>query len=390
MKKYILLMMIIAGVLHHLSPTSLITIAQEPPTPDVTPETTPVIRKTIQGSVSGTVTIGTGGLVLPSDAQISLHIVDAISQTETIQTTTISTENRYLFQDVPITDGDFYFVLMSVNGRNFASNPVEGDIRFPNLDLPITVYDVITDPSVIIIENMVVQIRPTQGVLGFTQVVQVRNQSNRLYIGGIPTVNDLTATFELTLPVGALVTETLVMLNNEIAPMRPSSFVVDNSTFKVQYTEAIFPDLDYLFVINYLMPYEQDAVMEFPVWHRFDGDMRLLIGTDELQVIGDNIESLGAQAVGEIEFLAYGASYDLFPNDTIRYELRGRVAGVGEFANTNTAPQNTISLSDNLPLLLLIGVVGMLVIFLGTTLMSGRRKSKLLPIESEMRDEDAS
>ncbi|MCL4254618.1 MAG: hypothetical protein KJ043_12680, partial [Anaerolineae bacterium] len=294
--------------------------------------------------------------------------------------------NRYTFPDVTITDGDFYFVLMSVNGRNFASNPVVADVRFPNLDIPITVYDVVTDPTVITIENIVVQIRPTQGVLGFTQVVQVRNQSNRLYIGGIPTVNNLTASFELTLPVGALVTETLVMLNNEVAPMRPSSFVVDNSTFKVQYTEAIFPDLDYLFVINYVMPYEQDAVMEFPVWHRFVGDMRLLIGTDELQVIGENIESLGAQTVGETEFSAYGASYDVFPNDTIRYELRGRVAGVGEFVDTNTTPQNTISLSDNLPLLLLIGVVGMLVIFLGMTLMSGRRKSKLLPTESETED----
>ena len=383
MKKYLLLMMI-GIVFYHFNQNIPLIIAQT--TPEITPEATPLTRASVVGAVSGTVTIGTDGLVLPPDAEISLHIVDTITQTETIQTATISPDNRYIFRDVTITDGDFYFVLMSVNGRNFASNPVEGDVRFPNLDLPITIYDVVTDPTVITIENIVVQIRPTQGVLGFTQVVQVRNRSNRLYIGGIPTVNDLTATFELTLPVGALVMETLVMLNNDVAPMRQSSFVVDNSTFKVQYTEAIFPDLDYLFVINYVMPYEQDAVMEFPVWHRFEGDMRLLIGTDELQVIGENIESFGMQAVGETEFWAYGATYDVFPNDTIRYELRGRVAGVGEFIQTNTTPQNTISLSDNLPLLLMIGVVGMLVIFLGMTLMSGRRKSKLLPIETETED----
>lgn len=388
MKKYLFLLISMVLAFHHLSQPTPITSAQT--TPESTPEATPIVRESVLGAVSGVVTIGTEGLVLPPNAEISLHIVDSTTQTETIQTTTISPDNRYVFADVTITDGDFYFVLMSVNGRNFASNPVVGDVRFPNLDLPITVYDVVTDPTVITIENMVVQIRPTQGVLGFTQVVQVRNQSNRLYIGGIPTVNNLTASFELTLPVGALVMETLVMLNNEVAPMRPSSFVVDNSAFKVQYTEAIFPDLDYLFVINYVMPYEQDAVMEFPVWHRFVGDMRLLIGTDELQVIGDNIENLGAQAVGETEFLAYGASYDLFPNDTIRYELRGRVAGVGEFIQTNTTPQNTISLSDNLPLLLIIGVVGMLVIFLGVTVASGRRKSKILPIETEMGDKDPS
>lgn len=384
MKKYLFLLMSMVLAFHHLSHTIPITIAQT--IPESTPEATPLTRASVQGMVSGTVTIGTEGFVLSPDAEISLHIVDSITQTETIQTTTINADKQYAFADVIITDGDFYFVLMSVNGRNFASNPVVGDVRFPNLDLPITIYDVVTDPTVIVIENMVVQIRPTQGVLGFTQVVQVRNRSNRLYIGGIPTVNNLTATFELTLPVGALVMETLVMLNNEVAPMRQSSFVVDNSTFKVQYTEAIFPDLDYLFVINYVMPYEQDAVMEFPVWHRFDGDMRLLIGTDELQVIGENIENLGAQSVGETDFLAYGVSYDLFPNDTIRYELRGRVAGVGEFIQTNTTPQNTISLSDNLPLLLLIGVAGMLVIFVGTTLMSGRRKSKILPVETETGD----
>lgn len=346
-------------------------------TPEATPEETPIIRESVQGSVSGTVTVGTAGVTLPSDTIVSLHIFDVVTQTDSTLTTPIDSGNLYLFSDVTITDGDYYLVSVTFDGRNYGSVPVVGDVDFPNIDMPITVYETTDDPNVIGIMNMVVQIQPTQGVLGFTQVMQFSNQSDRLYLGTNPLEDGRSITLDLTLPVGALVTDVLVMLGEEPVGADDGSFIIDTSTFKLQYTEPIFPAQNYLLIINYVMPYEQDAVMEFPIGHRFIGEFRILVSTDELTVTGAGLTSIGKQMVGDVEFSGYGARYDLMPDDVIRYELSGRVAGVGEFPPNTSAtsrPVTAIS-SDNLPLLMLILGFGIIVIIVGGVLVINRRKN---------------
>jgi len=345
-------------------------------TPEITPEATPIIRESVQGSVFGAVIVGTAGVTLPPDMVASLHIFDIVTQTDSTITTPIESDSTYQFSDVTITDDNYYLVSVTFGGRNYGSNPVVGDVDFPNIDMPITVYETTTDPSVIGIMNMVVQIQPTQGVLGFTQVMQFSNQSDRLYLGTNPLEDGRSITLDLTLPVGALVTDVMVLLGQEPVGADDDSFIIDTSTFKLQYTEPIFPAQNYLLIINYVMPYEQDAVLEFPIGHRFIGEFRLLVSTDELNVTGQGLSSIGKQTVGDVEFSGYGARYDLMPDDVIRYELSGRVTGVGEFPSATT-PQRTVTAisSDNLPLLVLILGFGITVIVVGGVLVINRRKN---------------
>jgi hypothetical protein len=351
-------------------------MAQAEPTPDVTPEATPIVRESVQGSISGLITVGTPNITLPADTIVTLHIFDIVTETESTLTTPITPDNTYLFSDVTITDGDFYFVSVAFDGRNYGSTPVTGNTEFPNLDLPVVVYMTTTDPDVIGIMNLVVQIQPTEGVLGFTQVIQFRNQSDRMYLGDTQLEDGRRVTLDLSVPVGALVTELLVMVGNQPVGSSDASFIVDTSTFSVRYTDPIYPGQDYLFIMNYVMPYEQDAVMEFPIGHRFIGEMRILTSTDELRVSGENLQSLGIQMMGEEEYLGYGGRFDLMPDDLIRYELSGRVAGVGEF-DTNPQPARVVTAvsSDNLPLLLLIIGFGIVVIVVGGVIVINRRKN---------------
>lgn len=353
-------------------------IAQAEPTPDATPEATPIVRESAQGTISGMITIGTPNTTLPTDTTVTLHIFDVVTETESIATTQVSPDNSYTFSDVTITDGNFYFVSVPFDGRNYGSTPVSGNSQLPNMDLPVVVYATTTDPTVIGIMNMVVQIQPTEGVLGFTQVIQFRNQSDRMYIGNTQLEDGRRITLDLTVPVGALVTELLVMVGNQAVGSSDDSFIVDTSMFSVRYTDPIYPGQDYLLVMNYFMPYEQDAVMEFPIGHRFIGELRILVSTDELRVSGENLQSLGTQMMGEDEFLGYGGRFDLMPDDLIRYELTGRVAGVGEFETTSTPPLPPVVRavsSDNLPLLLLVIGFGIVVIVVGGVIVINRRKS---------------
>lgn len=335
---------------------------------EATPETTPPIRQSAQGTISGLITIGTQGVTISAGTVTTLHIFDPVTESETTFTTPIDADNRYVFSDVTITAGDFYFVSVNFAGRNYGSSPVTGDPLFPNMDLPVMVYDTTNDADQITIQNMFVQIQPSQGLLQFIQVVQIRNNSDRLYVGHTPVVDDINATVVLPLPVGAAVVR---LEQNE-------QFLVDQTTFTITDTRPIFPNEYHLIIVTYLMPYEQDAVIEFPVEHRFVGQLRLLIGTDELIVAGDGLISLGKQTLSEggIEFSEYGVTLDLMPNDLIRYELSGRVAGVGDqFGLAPVSDARGVS-SNNLLLLAILIAVGVLVIVIGGVILINRSKSE--------------
>jgi mono/diheme cytochrome c family protein len=343
---------------------------------EATPETTPPIRQSAQGTISGLITIGTQGVTIPAGTVTTLHVFNPVTELETTFTTPIDADNRYSFSDVTITAGDFYFVSVNFAGRNYGSSPVTGDPLFPNMDLPVIVYDTTNDANNITIQNMVVQIQPSQGLLQFTQVVQIRNTSDRLYVGNTPVVEGINATVVLPLPVGAAV---VGLEQNE-------QFVVDQTTFTITDTRPILPNEDHLIIVTYLMPYEQDAVIEFPVEHRFVGQLRLLIGTDELTVAGDGLTSLGKQTLSEggAEFSVYGVALNLMPDDLIRYELSGRVAGVGDqFGLAPVSDARGVS-SDNLPLLAILIAVGVLVIVIGGVILINRNKPEAdLPIDEQ-------
>ncbi|MDX2078109.1 MAG: cytochrome c [bacterium] len=357
------------------------TLHENPPiSAEVTPEVTqaPAPRPSAQGTISGLITVGTAGAVLPPDTIVTLHVFDPFAQAETTFTAPIDANNNYRFEDVTITQGDYYFATVSFAGRNYGNQPVEGSSEFPNMDFPITVYETTTDANVISIENIVVQIQPSQGLLRFTQVVQILNSSDRLYVGTVPVDDTRNITIEMPLPIGAVVTEII----------QSDQFLVDNSAFKITDTRPILPNQDHLIVVTYMMPYENDAVMDFPVQNRFNGEIRVLVSTDELRVLGNGFTALGKETLGNTEYSVYGATLDLIPNDIVRYELSGRVTGVGDFpqtTNTSARPvdANAIS-SDNLPLLMVIILGGIVVIVVvGVLLINRNRKDTQLPTQED-------
>ncbi|HRF97754.1 MAG TPA: c-type cytochrome, partial [Aggregatilineales bacterium] len=134
------------------------TLHENPPTSaEVTAEViqAPAPRPSAQGTISGLITVGTSGAVLPPDTIVTLHIFDPIAQSETTSTAPIDANNNYQFEDVTITQGNYYFATVSFSGRNYGNQPVEGNVEFANMDFPITVYETTTDATVINIQNMV-------------------------------------------------------------------------------------------------------------------------------------------------------------------------------------------------------------------------------------------
>ncbi|HRF97753.1 MAG TPA: hypothetical protein PLZ51_21245, partial [Aggregatilineales bacterium] len=109
--------------------------------------------------------------------------------------------------------------------------------------------------------------QPSQGLLKFTQVVQIRNSSDRLYVGSLPVDETRNITVEMPLPIGAVVAEII----------QGDQFLVDRSAFTITDTRPILPNEDHLIVVTYMMPYESDAVMDFPIKYRFNGELRVLV-----------------------------------------------------------------------------------------------------------------
>ena len=317
--------------------------------------------ETVSGTIRGEISQGTAGAGVPPGMAVSLHIFDA-DFNETVIETTADDAGQYVFDDVPVSSNQVYFVSTQHQGRQFASPPVEGNPAAPETELPLLIYDVTTDSDAIRLVGVVSQMSAVGRTLEVLHVFRFENTSDQLYSSDRQLGPNRYASLEIALPVGALV----VALDGE------QRFLVDSENYTITDTRAVLPGSEHFVRVSYLLPYDDGAIIEYPVHYAASGPLRVLMQGDAIRVSGDGISDLGPETVGGNTFNAYGGMLDLSPGDVVRFELRGRVPGQG------TSGDPSVITSDNL-LLIIGGGLLLVALVIGALIVINRRGGEPAP-----------
>jgi mono/diheme cytochrome c family protein len=335
-------------------------VAQRPtiPPPAATEEViaaTPVPAATntgAPGTITGRVTNGTALGIVPSETIVTLHTISPDFTTETTANAPIAADGSFIFTGVPFMEGANYFVSVPYRERLFASRTVQAQTTTTSFDLPVTIYELTDDTSVINIVGMVTQIdaSATGDGLEFLQVFRFRNISDRLFATSVPAGERGFVSLVINLPPGAIV----------LGFQGEERYVVIQEQDAVVDTLPVLPNDDHLVQLFYFVPYDNGAIIEQPMNYALNGEVRILLGDENLGLTSQQIAPLGPATVGEREFDSFGATLGLPANDVVRYTLRGQIRAAGT--------QGAITSGDLLPLVLLAGGSVVLLFVIGVTL----------------------
>jgi mono/diheme cytochrome c family protein len=159
------------------------------------------------GVVRGVVTNATAGAVLPAGLEVKLsglRLDESGDIVEFVTTTTpVAANGSFRFTNLPMDNPDSAYVVSVIyNGVEFA-NGIRVDPAVSSVDLPITIYEPTTDPSVITVDAMHFVIRDHPDALLIVQLYVFSNSSDRVFVSSDPISGGRRGGVAIALPEGA-------------------------------------------------------------------------------------------------------------------------------------------------------------------------------------------
>jgi hypothetical protein len=297
------------------------TAAQE--TPSATPD---LLATAPRGTISGKVTNGTAASPAPANVSVTL-LVNHENATLLHMDTQTAADGSYQFNDVPIVSGYDYVSAALYRDHIFNSAFVVGDAATTVLNLPVSIYELTEDPSVLSISSSEAQLNAHGDTLEVRQALHFHNSSDRLYTTSKDLGDGRFGSILISLPPGAQV----VSLDNQ------TRYIVSTKDFSVLDTTPVLPGDVHTVIIAYIIPYDgKAALIEQPMNYPFEGKARLLVSPDTLQIKSQQLPDSGNTPIGQSVYHLYQGALKLKAGEVIRYEISGS-AGVTNFSATSVA-----------------------------------------------------
>lgn len=336
------------------------------PAVETTQEAAPTINETM--TVTGAVTHGSAGGVVPSDLVVTLHIFDA----EFIDTpidAPLNADGTFTFADVPIAVDNNYVATVRYLNRVFGSEFLPGDPTQSTMDLPITIFELTSDPADIVISAMVSQVSAIDQNLQVAQVISFANTSDRVFTTDVEFGEDAYGSVSIHLPLGARV---LGFADNQ------QRYQISEDGRTVYDTAPVMPGEGHIMHVIYSMPYEGSIDVEHTINFATGSNVQMLLAPNTLNISSDQFVDGGMQALRDITYHRYDAAAPFAAGTTLRYTISG--ASAAGSATTSAAGSTNVVTADNLlPVLLIIG--GVVVVVVGVLLyLRERARAKALEV----------
>lgn len=315
------------------------------------------------GSVRGQIVNGTAGGSIPAQAEIELFVVASGDFTVFQQAaTTADADGAFVFDEVMVRPDARYIARTIYRDNLYTSRIIPAsDFVDGTLDLPITIYELTEDPSVLTIERMVTQMTAVGESLEVLHVLSFNNSSDRAYVTSQTLEDGRPIALIISLPPGAIIT----------GFGESGRYAVAQEQFAVVDTLPVLPGEGHLLQIIYLLDYGGDAIIEQELNYPVAGPVRLLVRPPNLQVAGEQFPSLGTEEVGTNVFAAYGGDLELSAGDVLSF----RLAGAGVPITQQGVPLEAVPTST-LPVLIIGGIIAEIILIAGLYVWYRRRKAR--------------
>ena len=213
-------------------------------------------------TVRGTAFSGTAGVSLPTGITVTLHqlrvgpggtVLNLLQQRQT----PLSTDGRFIFENIPTQTGDQFFVSAEYEGIQQSSLIREMGEAPADLEFALPLYGLTNDVSKLTVIRARHQLEPRPGNL--MQVISgyfIRNLGDRVYRSTDSAPDGRMLSVQIPLPVGAIgiafpddLKTALITLGTAALP-------------RIADTRPIFPGEVYRLTVTYLLPYEKAATID--------------------------------------------------------------------------------------------------------------------------------
>lgn len=266
----------------------------------------------VTGTVSGKITNSTVGGMVPADLAINLHVLSADNQSSAQTFTgTASADGSYSFADVPFTSGAQYVVTTAYEGAVYQSEVVTGDPATPQLDLPLTIYEVASDPLSITVNGLLLMIQQdTQpGQLSVVEIISFSNASDHAFLRQD---GNAATSVSVKLPAGAVYQD-----------FSGGAYQVSTDGSEVADTQAVLPGDAHVMHLVYTLPDSGTATVAQALNYPLNGQLEIMVPSDTLTVSGTDIGTLGTRQMGDRTFTSYGGSYNFAAGASFQFQVNG-------------------------------------------------------------------
>jgi mono/diheme cytochrome c family protein len=330
------------------------------------PVSTPFPEDTVLGRVSGHVSNGTAGGTIPQEMTVLFVQLDENDEVLWSDETTSDEAGAYAFENVPIVIGTRYGVSTTYQGRTFVAGQFIENTDQTDITTNIAIYETTQDPSVLTITQILEQITPEANRLVVDYEIHFANSSDRAFSTDLELSEGRFASVEINLPVSAVIS----------GIVGEGSFQFNNEAARLTDTRPVLPGADHIIRLQYLLSYNNEAIMDYPLNYASDGPVIIVINNDSFEIISDDLVRIEPEAVESVDSPTYGGILRRPAGDSLIYEIRGVAPPIG------TSADNTIVTSNNF-LPVIIGIIVVIAVILtGLIFLSRRSPSVESPMSS--------
>ncbi|MBK9125796.1 MAG: cytochrome c [Chloroflexi bacterium] len=238
------------------------------------------------GTVEGTINVGTAGAALPEGLETRLFVFSMAGE-EVLANTAVAEGGRYRFEDVPIDPQYVYMTSTTYNEVTFVSDMQTGGDAVPEtglLDMPLTIYDVTSDPADLAIDLLLHQAAPREdGTLEVLLVTQIENLSDKVYRQATFVQPNRYGVVPIQLPAGAVP----IGLDSQ-------RYIWDQASSTVIDTLPVVPGTDHIIHVSYVMPFDEGGTtLTFNVDYPMTNQPELMLVPGQFRVESEQFQSQG-------------------------------------------------------------------------------------------------
>lgn len=315
------------------------------------------------GAISGQVQNGTPGGTLPASLDLTLYVVEttAAGPRDDTFTATTDADGSFTFDDITLDPDRLYAVSTLYRDRVFASDLIPGSDLIADPTIPLTIYELTEDPTVLTITRIDTRIDAVGDGLQILQEFVFRNESDRLYTNSLAVGDNRFVSVVVGLPPGSV---------GVGFPGNPNRYVYIEEQSSVVDTIPVVPGDEHTVQFSYLVPYDEaGAIIEQQMYFAADAEARLRLFPDTLRVRSDQLEAADTQTIQDRTYQVYMGDVALDAGDVFRYELSGAARSV-------TTGAEAVESAQNLTTILLVALAVQVVLVGGVFYYVVRRRGR--------------